>query len=98
MLFTLPYAVGLPEAARIAKALYRTVVRSQVRSMATEQFSGTAPIKLGPYAVKFTVRPAAGTAPTTNRALTENFLREELAGRLRKADLGLDFLLPLHLG
>jgi hypothetical protein len=96
MLFTLPYAVGLPEAARIAKALYRTVVRSQVRSMATEQFSGTAPIKLGPYAVKFTVRPAAGTAPTTNRALTENFLREELAGRLRKADLVLDFLIQFY--
>lgn len=96
MLFTLPRAVGLSEAARIAKALYHTVVRSEVRSMATEQFSSTAPIKLGPYAVKFTVRPAAGTEATAIRPLTGNFLREELADRLRKANLVLDFLVQFY--
>ena len=56
--------------------------------MATEHFSGTAPIKFGPYAVKFTVRPAEGTAATTARPSTDkDFLRKELADRLRKADL-----------
>jgi hypothetical protein len=73
-----------------------TVLLSKVRSMVTEQFSSTAPIKLGPYAVKFTVRPAAGTAATINRPLTSNFLRDELADRLRKADLVLDFLVQFY--
>ena len=69
---------------------------SKVRSMATEQYSSTAPIKLGPYAVKFTVRPATGTAATTDRPLTDNFLRDELADRLRKADLVFDFLVQFY--
>jgi hypothetical protein len=92
MIFTL----GPCETLRIAKALDRTVLHSDVRSMATEEFSGTAPIKLGPYAVKFTVRPAEGTAATMDRPLTENFLRQELADRLRKADLVLDFLVQFY--
>lgn len=88
--------VGLCEAVRISVALVRTVLLSKVRSMATEHFSSTAPIKFGPYAVKFTVRPAEGTAETTDRRLTHDFLREELADRLRKADLVLDFLVQFY--
>ena len=41
--------------------------------MATEDFSGTAPIKFGPYAVKFTVRAAQGTAATTDRPFDGKF-------------------------
>ena len=93
---TLPFRVGLCEAKRILKTLNTTVRHSDVRSMATEQFSGTAPIKFGPYAVKFTVQPAPGTAATRDRPLTEDFLREELADRLRKADLVLDFLVQFY--
>ena len=89
-------AVGWREAARISVALFRTVLLSKVRSMAMENFSGTAPIKFGPYAVKFTVRPAQGTAATTDRRLTNDFLREELADRLRKADLVFDFLIQFY--
>jgi hypothetical protein len=97
MFVRLVRAVGKDEAWRIAKALYRTVLRSKVRSMATEQFSSTAPIKLGPYAVKFTVRPAAGTEPAKRRwLLTRNFLRDELADRLRNSDLVLDFLVQFY--
>jgi hypothetical protein len=94
--FTLPRAVGLLESIRIGSALVSTVGFSKVRSMVTEEYSSTAPIKLGPYAVKFTVRPAQGTAATTSRPLTENFLRDELADRLRKGDLVLDFLLQFY--
>jgi hypothetical protein len=94
--FTLPRVVGCSETRRILWALFRTVAVSKVRSMATETFSGTAPIKLGPYAVKFTVRPAAGTEAARDRPLTDNFLRDELAGRLRKADLLLDFLVQFY--
>jgi hypothetical protein len=56
----------------------------------------TAPIKFGPYAVKFTIRPAQGTTATTDRRLTNDFLREELADRLRKADLVFDFLIQFY--
>ena len=62
-------ALGWSEATRISAALFRTVILSKVRSMATEHFSGTAPIQCGPYAVKFTVRPAEGTVATTARPL-----------------------------
>jgi hypothetical protein len=96
MLFTLARELGPLEAARILKSLVSTVVLSKVRSVVTEEYSSTAPIKLGPYAVKFTVRPAEGTAATTDRPLTENFLREELADRLRKGDVVLDFLVQFY--
>jgi hypothetical protein len=90
-------ALGRREATRILIALIRTVLLSKVRSMATEHFSSTAPIKYGPYAVKFTVRPAEGTAATTGRfSWGTNFLRKELTDRLRKADLILDFLVQFY--
>jgi hypothetical protein len=90
-------ALGWNEATRISAALFRTVILSRVRSMATEHFSGTAPIQCGPYAVKFTVRPAEGTVATTARPLWgRDFLRKELADRLRKADLIMDFLVQFY--
>lgn len=96
MIVTLARAVGASEALRILNAVVSTVVLSRVRIMVTEHYSSTAPIKLGPYAVKFTVRPAAGTDATTSRPLTNNFLRDELADRLRKADLVFDFLVQFY--
>ncbi|HEX6184859.1 MAG TPA: catalase family protein [Pyrinomonadaceae bacterium] len=94
MPYRLARAVGLKEARRILWALLRTVILPKVRSMATEVYAGTAPIKLGPYAVKFTVRPAEDTAPPPKRRpwFKPDFLREELAGRLRKSDLNFDFV------
>jgi hypothetical protein len=89
-------AVGLSEAWRIVKALLFTVVLSSVRSMVTEHFSSTAPIKLGPYAVKFMVRPAEGTAATRFRLPTKNFLRRDLADRLRSGNIDLDFLIQFY--
>jgi hypothetical protein len=94
---TLARAVGVADTLRILKALVSTVVLSKVRSMATEQFSSTAPIKLGPYAVKFTVQPAPGTPAPRSRSQTDNFLRDELADRLRKEDLVLDFLVQFYM-
>jgi len=89
-------AVGVRESVRILSALVRTVVLSRVSSLATEHYSGTAPIKLGPYAVKFTVRPAEQTKPPAQRQRTENFLREELAERLREGDLFFDFVVQFY--
>jgi hypothetical protein len=87
--------VGFREGLRILGALFRRVILSNVRSMVTEHYSSTAPIKLGPYAVKFTVRPAPGTAETTRRPSTEDFLRDDLAERL-KSDIVLDFLVQFY--
>ena len=98
MPFGLARAVGFGESVRILYGLVRTVLLSKVRSMVTEQFSSTAPIKVGPYAVKFTVRPADGTEKTTKtkRPLEDDFLLKELADRLRKRDVVLDFLLQFY--
>jgi hypothetical protein len=89
-------AVGWRESLRILFALVRTVLLSRVRSIATEHYSGTAPIKLGPYAVKFTVRPAEGTKPPARRRRTENFLHDELADRLQNGDLIFDFVVQFY--
>jgi len=89
-------SLGLPETLRILNALVWTVGFSRVRSMATEHFSSTAPIKFGPYAVKFTVQPAERTPPPANIPLTNDFLRRELADRLRRADLVLDFMVQFY--
>jgi hypothetical protein len=94
--FTLAREVGVREAGRIIKGLITTVAISKVPSVATEQYSGTAPIKFGPYAVKFAVKPAAGTAAATSRPRTADFLREELADRLRRGDLLLDFFVQFY--
>ena len=84
--------VGLAEARRILAAFIRTVVLSRVRSMAVEHYAGTAPIQFGPYAARFTVRPAEGTEAPRDRRRTRDFLREELQERLRAGDLVFDFV------
>jgi hypothetical protein len=88
--------LGVSESARIMIALGRGLLFSKVRSMATEHYTSPAPIKFGPYAVKFTVRPAKGTQPAMKRALTDDFLREELADRLREGDLMFDFVVQFY--
>jgi len=93
---TLARELGVAESARLLKAFASTVLFSKVRSMATEQFSSTAPIKLGPYAIKFTVRPHDGTPPPSARPKTDNFLHDELADRLRAGDVTLDFLIQFY--
>jgi hypothetical protein len=94
--FILARKLGVPETARILIALVLTVVFGKVRSLATEHYFSPAPIKFGPYAVKFTVRPAEGTKPATNRPLTDDFLREELTDRLRTGDLMFEFVVQFY--
>jgi hypothetical protein len=88
--------LGVSESARILIALGGSLLFSKVRSMATEHYSSPAPIKFGPYAVTFTVRPSKGTKPATKRPLTDDFLREELADRLREGDLMFDFAVQFY--
>lgn len=92
-LIQLARSVGTVEAARIVARAIATVRFSRVRSMATERYHGTAPIQMGPYAVKYIVQPAPGTErPPRCRGASPDFLREELAERLRRGDLLFDFL------
>ena len=83
--------LGVTETARIFLALGGNVLLSKVRSVATEHYVSPAPITFGPYAGRLSVRPAAGTSPAAPRAATDDFLREELADRLREGDLMFDF-------
>ena len=94
--FILARKLGVLETLRILIALVRGGALSKVRSMATEHYSSPAPIKFGPYAVKFTVRPAKETKPATMRRLTDDFLREELADRLRNGDLMFEFVVQFY--
>jgi hypothetical protein len=87
--------LGVAETARIFLALGSSLL-SKVRSVATEHYVSPAPIRLGPYAVRFAVRPAEGTKPATTRAATDDFLREELADRLRAGDVMFDFAVQFY--
>jgi hypothetical protein len=94
--FIVARKLGIAETARIFIALGSSVLLNKVRSVATEHYVSPAPIKFGPYAVRFTVRPADGTKPATTRAATDDFLRDELADRLRDGDLRFDFVVQFY--
>jgi hypothetical protein len=94
--FIVARKLGIAETARIFIALGGSILLSKVRSMATEHYVSPAPIKLGPYAVKFAVQPAEGTKPATNHPPSKDFLREELADRLRDGDLMFDFVVQFY--
>jgi hypothetical protein len=94
--FNLARKLGVSTSARILLALQRTVVKGEVSSLATEHYFSPAPIKFGPYAVKFTVQPARETKPATNGPRTDDFLREELTSRLRMGDLIFDFVIQFY--
>jgi hypothetical protein len=89
-------SLGFAEARRILKALVFTVILPKVHSMATESYSGTAPIKYGPYAVKFTVQPAADTPPAPAPTNDPDFLKQELLARLRQGDIRFDFMVQFY--
>jgi hypothetical protein len=89
-------SIGCWQTVRIVIALFWRVGLSRVRSMATEHYSSTAPIKFGPYAAKFAVQPTKETKAPAHRTLTRNFLGEELADRLSGGDLKLDFMVQFY--
>lgn len=87
--------LGFREALRIGLALRKSFA-VKVASMFTEQYSSTAPIKLGPYAVKFIVQPRDGGAEINRHpASGDDFLHRDLVERL-KSDIVLDFLVQFY--
>lgn len=88
-------SLGIRETVRIARVMIKSFA-TRVRSMITEQYSSTAPIKLGPYAVKFVVMRKEGYEGTNSQpASTDDFLHDDLVERL-KSDIVLDFLVQFY--
>jgi hypothetical protein len=78
------------EARRIATRLTTDVFLPRVDSMATERYSSTAPIQCGKFAIKFLIHPPPDvTAEHHDR--DDDYLRRELAARLRSGDVHFDF-------
>jgi hypothetical protein len=97
MALRLLFTMNTFELLRIRRILNHDVLQSDVRSMAMEEYFGTAPIKFGPYAVKFSIKAVGTTAKTIDRPeKPDDFLREELAGRLRREDLVMDFKVQFY--
>jgi hypothetical protein len=78
------------EAARLAARLATDVVLPRVDSMATERYSSTAPIQCGKFAIKFLIHPPPGVTADPHDS-DDNYLRRELAARLRSGDVHFDF-------
>jgi hypothetical protein len=83
--------VGFFEACRIVLGLIWNVKLARVNSMATETYLGTAPIRWGPYAVKFAFRPNQSSSPANNKG-NPDYLREDLVQRLSDGDIRFDFV------
>ena len=89
--FTLGRELGAREAARITAFLATSLARP-IRSMAVETFWSGAPIKLGPYAVKFVWKPVGADA-AHGILPSRDGLRQDLHDRLAKGDLRYDLYL-----
>jgi hypothetical protein len=88
-------SLGIGQMLRILWVMRKSLA-TRVRSMITEEYSSTAPIKLGPYAAKFLVMPKKECEGTNDRpASTDNFLHDDLVERL-KSDIVLDFLVQFY--
>ena len=91
----LTFGLGPFEAVRMLIALVSGASR-KVYSMATETFWSRAPIKFGPYAVKYSLKPSSETKPVPESKIEAikkqaNFLRNDLLERLQKGDIVYDF-------
>jgi catalase len=82
------WKIGLLEAIRMFVTVMRQVSRP-VLSLATERFWSRSPYALGRYAVKFSLVPTQ----SSHQACTgdDNYLRNELATRLKKESVIYDF-------
>lgn len=82
------YGLGIRETWRMIRALRNSP--RKIDSLATDQFWSRAPIRFGPYAVKFTLQPsesASGGVTTSG----ENYLREDFIERLQRRPITFDF-------
>ena len=78
------------EATRLAARLTKDVILPRVDSAATEYYSSTAPIQCGKYAMKFLIHPPPDVTAARHES-DDDYLRRELAARLRSGDVQFDF-------
>jgi hypothetical protein len=93
--FKLLFGLGPLEMVRMLISLFRGASR-KIYSLATETFWSRAPIRFGPYAVKYSIAPASGTKPVPESVVPllkkkDHFLREDLIERLLGGDIVWDF-------
>ncbi|MGH9461904.1 MAG: peroxidase family protein, partial [Vicinamibacteria bacterium] len=93
--FRLIFGLGPFEAVRMLFALIGGASR-KVYSMATESFWSRAPIRFGPYAAKYSIKPVPETKPVSESEIDDikkraNFLRDDLLERLLEGDVAYDF-------
>lgn len=94
----LPRMIGFFGARRtlqIVRSLKATVGR-KIQSLADQRFYSALPIQLGPYAVRYSVRPHASVSPPTQGASSADYLAEDLASRLEQGALAYDFMLQFY--
>jgi Catalase len=81
---------GLRGAFRFLKKLSKGVSQP-ITSVATTGYYSALPIKYGPYAVHYALRPHAAPEPGAKKGVTPDYLGEDLAARLRKGPIVYDF-------
>lgn len=91
MIMTLPkllWGLGIGETWRMIQVLMKDP--RKIDSLATDQFWSRAPIKFGPYAVKFTLRPSESVSGGSADS-GENYLSKDFIERLQKEPITFDF-------
>lgn len=80
--------LGLGETLRMIQVLSKDA--RKIDSLTTDQFWSRAPIKFGPYAVKFTLQPS-WSIPAASTASGENYLKQDFIEQLQRRPITFDF-------
>ena len=89
LLFRLLVGLGPFEALRVVRTVRRQMAR-KVTSLASETYWSRAPIKFGPFAIKYSLHPQSGIKATSG-ASGDNYLREDFIARLMEEPITFDF-------
>lgn len=79
------FALGLFEGIPVIRTVSKQMAH-EVKSMATETYWSRAPIKFGPFAVKYSLHPAPDVNQTS-QASGDNYLRDDLIARLKEGPI-----------
>jgi hypothetical protein len=86
--------LGLGRTLSILRGFLRGAGKPVV-SLATTEYFSALPIQLGPYAIHYALAPHAGRG-MGKRGASPDYLRDELAARLRTADVSYDFRIQFY--
>jgi hypothetical protein len=86
---------GLGRTFKLLRGLGRGLARP-VPSLATSRYWSALPIKYGPYAVHYELKPQASDAPGAKKGSTADYLHDELAARLARGPVTYDFRVQFY--